>query len=304
MKKKGHKFHRTTLDHFKDGMGIRHVHESGDLQHDEKHPFGNLDELSERIDDSAMDAVIEQQLDVLSENNPYLAMYHLRHGALQRALGVNENTKIPETLLQKEKEDSVLVRNMKSFARTLVLFKSFPKNSEVVPTKSLMWQSYERYKECLPSDVEPNPRSDKLGIFRKSREVKAPNDSDASVPDYAQYGMRVECGFTCPVLGLHENDFVILKSKKVMIVGELTVEHIKPRSQGGLTEPANIRMISMLANSFKNSALVISDEDIRQRFKEAGYERYTINLEDGAVLRKYGIKTFSHPACGAIVGIG
>ena len=50
-KKKGHKFHRTHIEHFKDGSGtVEHHHEEG-AHKNVKHAVGNIDEMHDSVED-------------------------------------------------------------------------------------------------------------------------------------------------------------------------------------------------------------------------------------------------------------
>lgn len=163
------------------------------------------------------------------------------------------------------------------------------------PVKSNPWAYYEeKYKAAWRVENQKrdklNPRQSPLPVsrYRRNNDSFGPN---SRIPAYAIYGMKEEANYTCPILGLREGQFV-RKGNKVLRI-ELTNDHSQiPRSEGGRTVPENSRIVSNLANMFRSNAK-LSDDEVKFRYQESGYQVFHVIPEHADILSQYGIKAWT-----------
>lgn len=173
-----------------------------------------------------------------------------------------------------------------------------PERLEVTPpattvSRSELWADFDLYKSKYHAPKRDlNPRKEPLGIKRERRETD-PTRPNATVPYHVRMGMKERSKFTCSVLGIKEGTPLRLGDQCCIVMLEL--DHIIPRVEGGETSPANVRMISNIANGFKLEAH-LSDEQIKARYEESGYEMVAIPEQELLILKKYGVTEFILPS--------
>lgn len=156
------------------------------------------------------------------------------------------------------------------------------------------WAEFAEYREPWKAEEakkgKTNPRlTPRDTSNRKKRKRHDPTDPFADIPGYVVYGLKQRAGMQCAVLHATEGVHCYRKPGASMWhVIKLVPDHIIPTQRGGRTVPGNIRVISNLANSLKSDGLD-TDEDIRSRVVEAGYEILEIPADIQKILRDYGV---------------
>ena len=106
-----------------------------------------------------------------------------------------------------------------------------------------------------------------------------PSHPKAPVPEWVRFAKRQKQQFRCAILGWQENDWMINKmSGIIQPVGVLTVDHVVPAAEGGLTTDANTLMVAEIANNKKGCKLK-SYEQMREHLHSV-YDLYEPTIEE------------------------
>ena len=111
----------------------------------------------------------------------------------------------------------------------------------------------------------------------------------APVPEWIRFAKRKKQDFRCAILGWQETDWMINKmSGNIQQVGMLTVDHVIPAAQGGLTTDANTLMVAEIANNKKGCKLK-SYEQMREHLHSV-YELYQMSAEELIAIESFRLK--------------
>lgn len=155
----------------------------------------------------------------------------------------------------------------------------------------LYWQKYDWARPLAEAEIArlaipPDPQRE-----YKQYLPSDPSHPRAYIPSYVRWAKRNEVGFRCPITGWLESDWYRpIHGGPFRKVGMLTMDHIIPGAQGGLTTDENIRAICSLANS-KKAHKTISDEELRAKL-QAAYELVVMPSDLVVVLEKYAITQY------------
>jgi len=119
-----------------------------------------------------------------------------------------------------------------------------------------------------------------------------PQHPRAWIPPYVRWAKRRAVDFICPITGWKETDWYkgTYGRGPYRKMGTLTMDHIVPGANGGLTTDENVRAISYLANSVKGHK-EMTDEELCRRIL-GSYQVVFMPEELLQILNKYAIVSY------------